>query len=69
MKLDDLNENCIFYYDSQYMNAYVPNCKLQKEFGSCPCERCLLYIPIIGIKKAMNKILRAIRGKNKNGKV
>lgn len=63
MKLDNLNKNCIFYYDSQYMNAYVPNCKLQKEFGSCPCEKCLLYIPIIGIQKAMNKILRAIRGK------
>ena len=40
-------EDCYFYYKSQEMSAYVPNCSYDSkyEYGFCPCdENCKHYI-------------------------
>ena len=39
-----LKTDCYHYYESQEMNAYVPNCVLETEYGYCPCHECNRYI-------------------------
>lgn len=53
-------KDCYFYYESQEMSAYVPNCSYDSlyEYGFCPCyENCKHYI---SSREAHELIIKAV---------
>lgn len=59
--MNKCREDCYFYYESQEMSAYVPNCSFdaQYEYGFCPCsENCEHYISKKEAHKLIKKIVR-----------
>ena len=59
----EYRKDCYFYYESQEMSAYVPNCTYDEKYryGFCPCNNCKNYITK---KEAYELIKKIVRCKN-----
>lgn len=61
VSMQELREDCYFYYESKEMSATVPNCSYDSsyEYGYCPCNKeCKQYISKREVHRLIKEFVR-----------
>ena len=70
VSMQELREDCYFYYESKEMSATVPNCSYTNyEYGFCPCSKeCKYYISKAEVHKTIKEFVqsKAYKGGREN---
>lgn len=59
--MQELREDCYFYYESKEMGATVPNCSYANyEYGFCPCSKeCKYHISRTEVHKIIKEFVQS----------